>query len=737
MGFGVVEEKEIPEYSTNDAGKILKVDPTGVYLQWLQETTSPAELPSQTGNAGRFLTTNGSVASWSVVNQVPGATAGNNNNILTYSSASSTYGWSNSLNVSGIFASGSIGCNGVIATSNKVQINGAGSVNDQRLQFRCLEGTPQVNNGTRQGIYSPAVGSIAISTNSDNTTNPPAVDRLVISDNFVTVTNSLNLTRVGSAAEPTLIFNDNTATPAASRTGIWGTDDNIFFGTAGSQRMNISNSGASITGDLTVSGRATIPDVVYPFDVFTSSGSTADFTLAQNTRSNVRLEMDTFNTILRFPALVEGTFYRIVPFRNGTTATLSFRPANSVIMHLYSGGSRSTVTGNAGGTIGYSILPGTFYECLFSSGAWYVVAGHPVSTSAFTSDVSVGGALSVTGNLTASQQIIQPFFGVSVTANSQTFDLISTMSGNVVILMGTFTPVTVRFNTTGFVSGSQFDLIPNSNLSGAVLNFTVTGGATLRIYQGGLVTTHSAPVAVSKDTTYRCEFHDNIWYITSNFVSGNANFPGTVTAIGFSSSGSASITNNLTVGGYIAPSHVELPAGQEVRFGTVSSLTNCIRGGTESSQFFVSITVNSLRNVIFKPDRSEFDKHIEQTRCPIQDYGNHNTSGEITLGTNSPPIYFISRPQQHTTIAKLKLPSANTASIIDGWTIKIIHLDQGGFSSAFAQVEFASDSVNLWSDGTQTAFNAGESKNIPIGSCWTIMCQKTLNKWVVTGWSKP
>jgi hypothetical protein len=64
MGFFITEEKELPEFSNQDANKVLKVDSSGFYLQWLQETTAPAELPSQAGNSGRYLTTNGSVASW-------------------------------------------------------------------------------------------------------------------------------------------------------------------------------------------------------------------------------------------------------------------------------------------------------------------------------------------------------------------------------------------------------------------------------------------------------------------------------------------------------------------------------------------------------------------------------------------------------------------------------------------------------------------------------------------------
>lgn len=91
MGFFITEEKELPEFSNQDANKILKIDSSGLYLQWLQETVAPAELPSQTGNSGRFLSTNGSVPAWSTISQVPGQTAGNNGQFLTSNGSSSSW----------------------------------------------------------------------------------------------------------------------------------------------------------------------------------------------------------------------------------------------------------------------------------------------------------------------------------------------------------------------------------------------------------------------------------------------------------------------------------------------------------------------------------------------------------------------------------------------------------------------------------------------------------------------
>ena len=180
----------------------------------------------------------------------------------------------------------------IIATAGFVT-NQSGTAAAQMYTFRNFDTSDNnFNNSNRQGIYSPAVGAIAISTNSTSvgTTagstagRPNAIERFRVDDNFVTVTNSLNLTRVGSAAEPTLIFNDNTATPAASRTGIWGTDDNIFFSTGGVQRMNIGNTGASITGNLVMSGSTGGIGVV------ANTSATAGVYNTASTNSGIRFE---------------------------------------------------------------------------------------------------------------------------------------------------------------------------------------------------------------------------------------------------------------------------------------------------------------------------------------------------------------------------------------------------------------------------------------------------------------
>lgn len=188
----------------------------------------------------------------------------------------------------------------IIATTGFV-MNQSGTTAAQAYTFRNFDSSDANRNNTnRQGLYSPAIGAVAISTNSvsniagSTAGRPDAVERFRVDDNFVTVTNSLNLTRVGSAAEPTLIFNDNTATPAASRTGIWGTDDNIFFSTGGVQRFSISNVNTSITGNLIMSTPAVgITGANGGIGVVANLGATSGVYNTASTNSGIRFE--TFN----------------------------------------------------------------------------------------------------------------------------------------------------------------------------------------------------------------------------------------------------------------------------------------------------------------------------------------------------------------------------------------------------------------------------------------------------------
>lgn len=101
------------------------------------------------------------------------------------------------------------------------------------------------------------------------------------------IAGQLNLTTAGSAAAPTLLFGDSTV----PQSGIWGTDDNIFFGTQGVQRFSISNVSTSITGNLIMSTPAVgITGANGGIGVVANIGATAGVYNTASTNSGIRFE---------------------------------------------------------------------------------------------------------------------------------------------------------------------------------------------------------------------------------------------------------------------------------------------------------------------------------------------------------------------------------------------------------------------------------------------------------------
>jgi len=216
MGFFITEEKELPEFSNTDANKVLKVDSSGVYLEWLQETTSPAELPSQTGNSGRLLTTNGSTPSWTDAPTVSSLTSSGNINF----------------------------------SANDLQLRRSGNL-FMRMSDSEL-------GGTNRKIEFCAGGGVRRFLVTASTVDVETVVFSVLKNDAIhSIAGILNLPTAGSASAPSLMFGDNILTPVANRSGIWGSDDNVFFGTQGVQRVNINNTGMIISGTLDLGGNGT------------------------------------------------------------------------------------------------------------------------------------------------------------------------------------------------------------------------------------------------------------------------------------------------------------------------------------------------------------------------------------------------------------------------------------------------------------------------------------------------
>jgi hypothetical protein len=190
------------------------------------------------------------------------------------------------------------------------------------------------------------------------------IGSLTVTQNLIvqgTGTNSiagqLNLTTAGSAAAPSLLFNDTT-----SPSGLWGTDNNIFIGTGGADRLNINNSGLTITSG----------NIFYPQDngfrwndnVFVTATNIAsnncsmNFFCSNEATNKSRLRLDRFFVGIDFVPLnlsMAGTAANPALIFNDNFSSLSDRsglygPADNQI-GISTGGSQRVLVDNSGVSI--------------------------------------------------------------------------------------------------------------------------------------------------------------------------------------------------------------------------------------------------------------------------------------------------------------------------------------------------------------------------------------------------
>lgn len=782
MGFFITEEKELPEFSNQDANKVLKVDPSGVYLQWLQETTTPAELPSQTGNSGRLLTTNGTTPSWTngpiglgttgaatpmlwfgasnngfaeawtagggatgvsaitngavcctfqsgairlpggnpirsngnaaarfqftsdVPNMQNNVTAGTTgtDRIVNVSSAnwastsldlvcSNTNDTPGALNASsmgieikqnqivfngaGTTASGTtlparvtrmsisnaevttslplavsnyITASSIIIATTGFVMNQAGTTTAQAYTFRNFDSTDANRNNTnRQGIYSPAIGAIAISTNSisagttagSTAGRPDAVERFRVDDNFVTVTNSLNLNRVGSASEPNILFGDNTTIPATSRTGIYGSDDNIFFSTGGVQRFSISNANAAISGNLIMSTPAVgVTGANGGIGVVASVGNTAGLYSTSNTNSGIRFQ-DT-NSNVRI--LTNGM--NVIDCTNvGGVGVVSMEEA--IIMKK---AVRCPITSRNHTSIPIGATSSMMIRVLISDNV----------PSAF--DLPNLGA-----TLTGQTHVIIPYKDAASTGTLNMW--------------------------TGGVTGHAIHVMHNSTKT------VVTGSSTYPLIEGGVYT------CVWHHITTTAGLLQGIWYV---WIDG--------------------LSTNTVSDPFVVASTIDF-------FSSGSAIAR-IQGDNAGVNSSMSMIINGTTNIKYTVDNTEVQNSLRLFKAPITDWiivdsSTHNVS------RNSPSKIILSKASTGSSSATVVFPTSDSAP--DGLTIQVMVWmlpDRTGTGTQRVRFDSASPTNNafvLGSSGTGIALG-GTTYTVTEGTNFTATnFRTTIGRWMV------
>jgi len=397
MGFFITEEKELPEFSNTDANKVLKVDPSGVYLQWLQETTAPAELPPVIPNG--FLRTNNSAVQWqaftastsnflradgafSNVRQVPaGGTAGWmlrttgtgsewNGNLVTSatnttltqpllapdgSTSAPSYSFTNSTTTGLVrtLVGADIGIGFVAAGTQVCSIVGGNMRLSGGSLLRNNVSNPSANIQFI-GSTGGATGNISMSfvDNHSDVVNT-ATYRLGNGDNFQATETVMS--RLRGLTLTSEIFATEHGNTYFRFLGATGTGSTAL--PARVQRVEINNSGMIISGtlDLGSIGTAANPSLTFGDTLPNRSGifSTADNSLAISTNGVQRFEVNDngVNSSTRFIAS-RGTAITNGYSFNGTDISGMYASNTDRTMHLISNSVIVLSVLNTGGTGG-------------------------------------------------------------------------------------------------------------------------------------------------------------------------------------------------------------------------------------------------------------------------------------------------------------------------------------------------------------------------------------------------
>lgn len=285
MEYFTASTSGLPEYTTADANKILKIDNTGIYVQWLQDTS---ELPIQTGNANKILTTNGSTASWTNTPSLDNVTANSykasqgtaTTNGYTFTGDTTGTGFfldtsSNAIRTKYGNSSSTTLYNGLFAVSVPININAASqSATNPALLFA------DITAGSKSGFYgNPTDGNLNACTNN--------VERWKIGTTNITHNLPTYIVDLSaSATTPSFKINN-----ASSNTGIYSDASNrIQFTANGTEYFRVENTGVQVfqsTGLLVANGPIKLTGTS------TATGNNESITLSVASVSNNQINLNT------------------------------------------------------------------------------------------------------------------------------------------------------------------------------------------------------------------------------------------------------------------------------------------------------------------------------------------------------------------------------------------------------------------------------------------------------------
>ncbi len=465
------------------------------YNTLLNKPTIDTLLPTQTGNAGKFLTTDGTLASWSDISSVGTVTsvaASGGSTGLAFSGSPITT--SGTLTLSGTLSitnggTGQTTASGAINALVPAQTGNTGkflSTNGSIVSWQTLPGSGTVTSVAVSGANGIGVSGSPITTSGTiNLTLGAITPTSVSSSGIVTGTNISATGTISGSNFSGTSSGTNTGDQTITLTGdVTGTGSGSFTTTLSTVNSNVGTFGSSTQVPvITVDGKGRVTAIS---TVSVSAGS-GTVTSVGATGGTTGMSFSGTPITTSGVLVLEGT----LGIANGGTGSTSAQTARNALLPTQAGNSGRFLTSD-GTNVSWAVISGsgTVTSVAVTGNNGISVSGSPITTSGtFTlglgaiTPTSVAASGTVTGsNLSGTHS--------GTSSGTNTGNQVIVLSGDATnsntSTGGVLTLSTVNGNVGTFGSATQVPVftVNAKGLITGVTNTTITGGGVTSIVAG-------------------------------------------------------------------------------------------------------------------------------------------------------------------------------------------------------------------------------------------------------------
>jgi len=588
VGTGTTAFVNVP---TTTDGYILTADSTqSAGLKW---AAAPVSLPSQTGNSGKYLTTDGTTASWATV------TSGGSGTVTNIATSTGLTG-------------GPITTTGTLAIDTTV-VPRLGVANT-------------FTNAITLAPSSTSVAPLVINAPNGTTVNP--LDVQINSSSYLTVSSAGATTLAGAVtANYSLALNSGLSTGvvatikgAASQTG------NLvqYQNSSGTVLGGVNAAGQGYIGTTPATGSATFSHT----SASASSTTVATFTLNIVSTANPVVVGGSVTTTGFTPSYFNGTFP--VSSTGGSSGAWTYTVYNAAATFTASGTSTAQGTAKVSGTL--TVQGSTIYSVpivvqgVSSSSAnlqeWQNSSGTPLATVTASGGLAVGAGLIVVGSANIAQ-LNSYTYSTQLASVKWNAAVNNTNNTGGMVLSGGYNSnaVTVIIKATG---GSQATTGITTATANGTTSVTYTTGYSAQLVAGAVVTITGIVSTGNPSATAGSGFNLTAATVTA------------ASATQFTATAPSALTDTYTSGGYVtAVSGIADITQWQTAQGTTLAKVD-YQGNLTATKF---VTTSGTSSQFVKGDGSlDSSTYLTtgtaaSTYSPIAGSSSLTTTGTVTSGT--------------------------------------------------------------------------------------------------------